>query len=753
MRYRFLLFPILLLLPASIIASRADDSPHDTLSNTNSKGEVRRWEVTGPWGGDVRTLIASPDNPDLLYLGTSDGQIFRSTNGAQIWQRLKPGLDKRGLSIDNLAIDPRNTKVIYAAAWTVAQGSGEEGGVFKSEDSGEKWSLLSETKGLTLLSLALAPSDSSIVFAGAKSGLFRSVDSGKNWVRISPEGHAEIRNINSIAIDPRDPKIIYIGTHHLPWKTTDGGANWKPIGYQNGMIDDSDIMGICVSPTNPNLLHINACSGIYRSVASGEKWAKLPGIPFSARRTYALLPHPTDPNVIFAGTSEGLYRSNDGGKNWKLRTSKAVVIRAVVVHPDRPKRVLIATDDFGVRVSDNLGDDFADANTGFIHRHILAILPDANERGRILASVYHDGTAGSIFLSSDGGESWQPSANGLGTRDVFALFQMNDDPAVVYAGTNYGVYRSNDHGANWAFVGVVEKPAPVKKPAPTRAAPRRRASALSTVGRYEAVPAQRKSSQSKSKPKSAKARPTAPPQSAKTKKPTPKVVDTPASQFSTLTKQVDDITSFVNSEGHRGLMAAAIDGLYRTFDETKGWEKVPIPGYDQDSRVYSVATHRDMPNRILIGTRQGLFASFDGGSNWEHVERGPSDMTVKSIAISPRDPYVILLGTNQFVFRSTNGGRTWSKRGGGLPSGDFTSAVINPDNPDEMLVAEYQRGGVFLSTDKGNSWERIDRGELPSNRVWAIAFDPFDRNRAYAGSFSSGVYVLTIQSSGAVSSH
>jgi len=222
--------------------------------------------------------------------------------------------------------------------------------------------------------------------------------------------------------------------------------------------------------------------------------------------------------------------------------------------------------------------------------------------------------------------------------------------------------------------------------------------------------------------------------------------------FSTLTKQVDDITSFVNNEGHRGLLAAAIDGLYRTFDETKGWEKVPIPGYDQDGRVYSVATHREMANRILVGTRQGLFASFDGGGTWEHVDRGPSDMTVKSIAISPRDPYVILLGTNQFIFRSTNGGRTWSKRGGGLPSGDFTSAVINPDNPDEMLVAEYQRGGVFLSTDKGTSWERIDKGELPSNRVWAIAFDPFDRNRAYAGSFSSGVYVLTIQSSATVTS-
>ena len=536
-----------------------------------------------------------------------------------------------------------------------------------------------------------------------------------------------------------------MGTHHLPWKTTDGGANWKAIGSVTGLLDDSDIMGICVSPTNRELLYINACSGIYRSVVSGDKWTKLPGIPFSARRTYALLDHPTQPNVIFAGTSEGLYRSNDGGKNWKLRTSKAVVIRAIVVHPDKPNRVLIATDDFGVRVSDNLGDDFADANTGFIHRHILAIMPDANERGRILASVYHDGGGGSIFASSDGGENWQSSSTGLGPRDVFALYQLHDNPSVIYAGTNNGVYRSNDRGVSWSFVGVVEKPAPAKKPAPTRTTRgKKRAAALSTLGRYQAVPAQRRSSRATSK---TKAQSTAKPKAAapQKKKPVAPVVDPAGPRFVTLTNQVDDITSFANPEGHRGLLAATMDGLYRTYDETKGWEKVSIAGYDQDNRVYSVATHRDMPTKILVGTRKGLFASYDGGGAWEHVDRGPSDMTVKSIAISARDPYVILLGTNQFVFRSTNGGRTWTKRGGGLPAGDFTSAVINPDNPDEMLVSEYSRGGVYLSIDKGYTWERIDRGELPSNRVWTVVFDPFDRGRAYAGSFSSGVYVLTIQ--------
>jgi photosystem II stability/assembly factor-like uncharacterized protein len=166
--------------------------------------------------------------------------------------------------------------------------------------------------------------------------------------------------------------------------------------------------------------------------------------------------------------------------------------------------------------------------------------------------------------------------------------------------------------------------------------------------------------------------------------------------------------------------------------------------YPSDAPVFSVSTHKDTPRKILAGTKQGLFISNDSGLSWQHAERGPSDMFVKAIAQDPRDAQLIIVGTNQYIFRSTNGGRTWVRRGGGLPSGDYTSVVINPTNPDEVMAAEYARGGVYRSTDKGYIWERVDV-ELPSNRVWTLTFDPFDRDRVYLGSFSSGVYVFTVR--------
>src|SRR5262249_14406294 len=122
------------------------------------------------------------------------------------------------------------------------------------------------------------------------------------------------------------------------------------------------------------------------------------------------------------------------------------------------------------------------------------------------------------------------------------------------------------------------------------------------------------------------------------KKPAPKPAAAPTTPGLTdLAKQVDDITAFVDSEGKKGLLAAAIDGLYRTFDETKGWEKVAIGDYDPAGRVYAVSTHKDEPKTIYAGTRQGLFISHDGGTTWDHVDRGPSNMSIKAIAQDPRN--------------------------------------------------------------------------------------------------------------------
>ncbi len=124
--YRLILTLVLITSLSSPVLVAAEDGSRERLVDSAER-ETRQWEVTGPWGGDVRSMVASPENSDLLYLGTSDGQIYRSTDGTRTWRRLKPGLRLRGLSVEEIVIDPRNPSLIYAGTWAVATRSGGRG--------------------------------------------------------------------------------------------------------------------------------------------------------------------------------------------------------------------------------------------------------------------------------------------------------------------------------------------------------------------------------------------------------------------------------------------------------------------------------------------------------------------------------------------------------------------------------------------------------------------------------------------------
>jgi photosystem II stability/assembly factor-like uncharacterized protein len=124
-------------------------------------------------------------------------------------------------------------------------------------------------------------------------------------------------------------------------------------------------------------------------------------------------------------------------------------------------------------------------------------------------------------------------------------------------------------------------------------------------------------------------------------------------------------------------------------------------------------------------------------------------MPVNTVVQDPNRPDHVYVGTKQSFYMSRDGGDNWSRRGGNLPFGDFTAILINPRNADEIFVANaYQisekGGGVFRTTNGGVTWARIDPMErrLPSQRIWALAFDSQDQNVLFVGSHSAGVYVV-----------
>src|SRR5438270_4082485 len=315
-----------------------------------------QWVPLGPDGGDVRSLTYDPKKPDRIFIGTSSGEMFLSTDNGANWARFAHFGQGDDYVVDHVMINPRNSKIMYVATWSVT-GQTVGGDVFRSHDGGKSWQAMPDMHGKSIRAMSMSESDPDTLVVGALDGVYRTSNGGSNWEKISPEHHAEIKNIESVAVDPRQPKVIYAGTWHLPWKTEDGGATWHSI--KNGMIEDSDVFSMIVDRDDSSVVYASACSGIYKSDLAGELFKKVQGIPFSARRTRVLRQDPNNPKVVYAGTTEGLWRTEDAGKSWKRISDPNVIVNDVMVDPRKSSRVLLATDRSGVLASNDFGVKFS----------------------------------------------------------------------------------------------------------------------------------------------------------------------------------------------------------------------------------------------------------------------------------------------------------------------------------------------------------------------------------------------------------
>ncbi len=694
---------------------------------------VRVWQMTGPFGGDVKALAIDPNNSDRVLIGTGDGQLFRSHDGGQVWKRLKPGLKAAGYEVKVILFDRAKAGQLYVGLKRVD--SNRDGKVFVSANNGDTWNELKTLQGHAILNLVQSAQNPDCLVVVAFDGIYRTLDHGLGWTRITPENDRELTGFHSAAIDPRDVNTIYVGTWHLPWKTNDGGVNWRLAGMKDtGMVDDSDIFSIQIDDATPDCMWMSACSGIYRTTDASINWRKVQGIPFTARRTQVIYQHPTRPEVIFAGTIEGLWRSIEGGKDktWTRVTSR-IVINAIAVHPFKPDRILIGTEDYGVLISYDGGATYEFSNPGFTNRQVRAVLADRAQKGRVYAGIVNDRANGGLHISEDGGLTWLASNEGMGMRDVYSLHQSEADAATLYAGTNQGIFRSNDSGRTWSAVRKFEEPAPepLADPAPVKnTAPLTGKKPINVVQKRAAKP-----------PVAAKPAPT----------PNPYVE---------LQSQVFNVVPLKLSHAQpttalaTALLTATWDGLFRADDEKQGWKPLTVFGMTAATEntpmatrpsITALATSQHAPGLILLGTELGLFISRDNGDTFGPLSFAARDnYRIRAIQFDPRTAQTIYVGTTEGFFRSLDGGETWEQRGGGMPTlVEVNSLSINPRNPDELYLSDGLRGGFFHSLDRGRNWEPLDISALPSQQLRSLVPDPFDSTRLYVGSYSGGVYVMS----------
>ncbi len=729
------------------------------------------WRANGPPGGDVRSLVVDPSNPDRFYLGTLDAQIYTSADGGKSWEFLYDFKRPR-LFVDDIIVDPRDPRTLYVATHRHK----EAGGFFKSIDGGRKWRESPELKFEALHSLIQSEANPNVLIAGTFNGMFRSDNSGDTWTRLPTASTPGLHHVESLAIDPRTANTIYAGTWYLPYKSTDGGQTWRSI--KNGIIDDSDIFAIDIDPRDPNHVIMSACSGIYETRNAGDSWTKVNGIPSQSRRTRDILQHPSIPGLVFAGTTEGFWRSERGGHkdSWMVTTSRQLEVNSITVHPSRPQIIYIGTNNYGVMVSMDGGKNFLPTNGGYSGRFANAIVADREMPNRVYAATINTTTGGGfLFLSTDNGATWRPSMRSMPPRLItYSIVQDIRDANTIYLGTNLGVYRSLDRGASWAPVWTASKKTSTKKrsaartpqSAATRNAAditRRAQQALNAAGYDVGVPDGRAGKATLNALRRFQAARRLP-VSGKLDAVTLSALGVKSQGadesgvLTALTDAVNELEQTVDAESQRPVFLAATNmGLYRSFDPTVGWQRLPY-GSGLDPRTTSIATDSQHPQTIWVGTASsGVLVTRDGGKLWQRVSGVPSEAPINAIAWDTKRTNYLYVGTKQAFYRSQDGGKSWSRRGGDLPFGDFTSILINPRNSDEIFVGNaYQTseygGGVYRTLNAGSTWARIDPKEnrLPSQRIWALAFDPRDQNTLFVGSHSAGVYVVPRGSDGAL---
>jgi len=570
-----------------------------------------------PPGGDVRALALDPSRPQRMFLGASNGLVYRSDDAGSRWRFLSRVAPHWFWVISQILVNPAHPDTMYASLWSLSSNS--DGGVFISNDGGHSWT--SSLTGHSVRALAQAPSDPSELVAGALDGVFRSHDGGAHWDRISPANSHELVNIESIAIHPLNANIIYIGTWHLPWKTFDGGENW--IEVNQGVIDDSDVFAISLDQHNPETVYLSACSGIYRSDNAGSLFRKLQGIPYSARRTPAIVEDPNDPQVVFAGTTQGLWRSADGGGTW-IRTSEPdLMVNTILFDPEHAGRMLLGTEHAGVMVSEDSGLHFQASNRGFANRQPVALAWDSSHQRQFVA-VAGDQRWGGVFSTDDQGQAWQQLDGGLAGIEIYRLLWTGNS---LLIGTNQGVLRWDD-----ASRAPVERRS-VRRHAPAHASQWQRLTGLPAIRIYDL----------------AEAGPDQPIFAATDRglfvstdhgavwKPRPQL-PTP---IYWVTPAADDV-----------VFAAGLDFVLRSDDDGQHF---PLGVLYIHGRINQIATGAAA---AFVATTAGLYQSTDTGRTWTLVGHGLPQDRILALTLT-RDAIYATTPQVDHVYRSLDGGAHW----------------------------------------------------------------------------------------------
>jgi photosystem II stability/assembly factor-like uncharacterized protein len=573
--------------------------------------------------------------------GARNGLIFSSANGGASWNSVPFQAQFAGV-LHALEVDPRSTSVWYVGmessnAWT--------SGVFQTVDAGRSWTLLPETKGMAVWSLAVWPKNPDVMAAGTGDGVYLTRDRGATWRRISPENDTELRPVVSLAFDPVDSNTVYAGTTHLPWRTTDGGAKWVSI--HEGMLDDSDVFSIQVDAQRPDRIFASACSGVYASSNGAAIWKRLE-TPKGAFRTHFVALAPKDDNTIFAGTTEGLLKSADGGRSWRKVSAESV--KAIAFDPWVAGRIFFASPTGGLLVSTDGGNTLREANVGYTNRNFTTLTGAGNE---LYSSSVYEPASGGVYRTDNLALRWV-HAGDPPAEQLLLMAAAPDNPRFLFAAGYHALLASADGGRTWS---------PRKGPS----AGARITSLLPVTEKLLLAGTDQG------------------------------LFRTPDGGL-TWTSSTNARVESLRASGRQMVSAIVEHGAIASADEGQSWKKCGDP--TPSAAWYGLDFDPAAPRVALAATPAGLFRSTDGCLSWTPVRSGLRAETATIVLFHPTHSGEAFVSQGGKVFWSTDSGLKWLPLDDDGPGNSGPASLfVLPAAPDR-LFALFPRRGVFSTSIK-----------------------------------------------------
>ncbi len=385
--------------------------PEDVLKSTD---EGRSWRSVDPGdsAGRVHVLAVHPTRPEVVYAG-ADGGLFRSENGGASWSLLTQGLPESG-SVSRLVI---SRQTFLAAVVAI----GRRGGVFRSADAGSSW--IFSSRGIQDLDVDVvdfgAPGTLWVV---ADFVLLRSTDSGLTWSRVRPDRAAAVPP-TVVAVDPTDrSRVFVLYSDGSVWRSADAGRTWE-AGGNAGL----QALSLSIDPQTPSTLYATGIGGtvgtggIAKSVDRGDTWTLLPVRPAVY---YEVDIAPSSPSTLYtAGTLEDftpvLLRSDDGGASWvELRfDGQGVIYPSLAVDP-LVATTVYTTDQGYIYKSTDGGQTWSQVSNPVDSNATYPLA--SSDSGRLYAAVWDTG----VVAYEDG----NPTGNILGRFFPWGFNALAPDP-------------------------------------------------------------------------------------------------------------------------------------------------------------------------------------------------------------------------------------------------------------------------------------------------------------------------------------